>query len=61
MNRVNMKIMWGGNLFFKKSGAKAGHFIFFRQNTFLRYPKRNPLKPYLSKGFGFNSIPIKRC
>lgn len=55
-----MKLTWGGNLFFKKSGAKAGRFGFLRQNTFLLYQKRNPLNPYLPTGFGFNPIPIKK-
>lgn len=55
-----MKLMWGGNLFFKKSGAKAGHFSFFRQTIFLRYPNRNPLKPYITTGFEFDSITSER-
>ncbi len=55
-----MKLMWGENLFFKKSGAKAGRFSFFRQITFLRHQKRNPLNPYIPTGFGFNPITFKR-
>lgn len=32
MNKVNMKLMWGKNLFFRKSGAKAGQNGFHKEN-----------------------------
>lgn len=51
MNRANMKLMWGENLSFKKSGAKAGRFSFLGQTIFLHHPKKKPVKTLYTNGF----------
>lgn len=51
MNKVNMKLMWGKNLFFRKSGAKAGQKrgkpVFTKRIYLPKQLETNPQNPYV--------------
>lgn len=51
MNKANMKLTWGKNLFSRKKRGKSGAFLIFQTNTIPLTNEKKPLNPLYNKGF----------
>lgn len=51
MNKANMRLMWGKNLFFRKKRGKSGAFEIYNTNPFHFKHKKKPVKPFRVNGF----------